>query len=268
MSAPARVGSLWHRYVRSYAPAALIFILFLVLWELAVIVFQIKGFLLPRPSAIWEAYLDNRTVVWNAGYVTLQEALGGLILGSLLGTGMALATARWTTVREGLLPFAVAINSAPIIALAPIFNAWFGASNPLSKMAVVTVMVFFPVMINMVRGLAAVASQELELLRSYAAGPREILRKLRIPNSLPYLFSALKVVVVLAMIGAIVAEYFGGAVQTLGVFISQQAANTRFAQAWSGIIVGSLMGIGLYLLVVLVERRVMPWHVSLRGPGP
>ncbi|GIU93273.1 MAG: ABC transporter permease [Acidimicrobiia bacterium] len=248
-----------------YLPAAGLFVAGLAVWEAFVVVFDIQGFLLPRPSVIAGTFLRELPVVVPAGLFTLREAVGGFAMGAVLAVLAALATARWSLVREGILPFAVAANSTPIIALAPITNQWFGITNPLSKMTVVAVMVFFPVMINMVRGLTEVKTSELELMRSYAARPLEVLWKVRIPNSLPFLFSALKVGTALSVIGAIVAEYFGGSRQALGVYISQQAALFHFAEAWAAIIVGSVMGIGFYAVVLAAERLAMPWHVSLRS---
>ncbi len=173
-------------------------------------------------------------------------------------------------VKEGVLPFAIAANSAPIIAVAPITNQWFGITDPLSKMAVVAVIVFFPVMINTVRGLTEVNAREVELLRSMAASDAEIVivRKVRIPNALPYVFSALKVASALSVIAAIVAEYFGGPRNTLGVYITQQAALFRFAEAWAAILVGTILGVAFYAVVVTAERLAMPWHVSLRAADP
>lgn len=206
----------------------------------------------------------NLNPIVQAGWFTFKEALGGLAIGSTAGILMALATARWTTTREALLPFAIAANSMPIIAFAPIMNNWFGLDNPFSKMAVVAIMVFFPMMINTVRGLTLVDQRSLELMRSYAASPLEIVLKLRVPNALPYLFSGFKVAAALSMIGAIVGEYFGGPRIALGVFITQEAALFRFASAWAAIIIACILGIALYLLILLVERLAMPWHVSFR----
>lgn len=206
----------------------------------------------------------NLSPILQAAWFTLKEALGGLALGGTAGVLMALATARWTTTREALLPFAIAANSMPIIAFAPIMNNWFGLDNPFSKMAIVAIMVFFPMMINTVRGLTSVDARSLELMRSYAAGEFEILRKLRIPNALPYLFNGLKVAAALSMIGAIVGEYFGGPRIALGVFITQEAALFRFASAWAAITIACVMGITLYLIIIVAERLLMPWHVSFR----
>lgn len=206
----------------------------------------------------------NLTPILQASWYTLKEALGGLAMGATAGILVALATARWTATREALLPFAIAANSMPIIAFAPILNNWFGIDNPFSKMAIVAVMVFFPLMINTVRGLTSAPPRSLELMRSYAASEFAILFKARIPNALPYLFSGLKVAGALAMIGAIVGEYFGGPRIALGVFITQEASLFRFASAWAAILMACAMGISLYLLIILAERLAMPWHSSFR----
>jgi len=206
----------------------------------------------------------NLKPIWQAGLFTLKEALGGFVMGCSLGILVALITARWTATREALLPFAIAANSMPIIAFAPITNNWFGIDNPFSKMVIVAIMTFFPMMINTVRGLTGVDARSLELMRSYAANEFEILFKLRIPNALPYLFNGFKVAAALSMIGAVVGEYFGGPRIALGVFITQEAALFRFSSAWAAIIIACIMGIALYLIIILVERLAMPWHVSFR----
>jgi NitT/TauT family transport system permease protein len=206
----------------------------------------------------------NLAPIIQASLFTLREALGGFVLGSGLGILVAMATARWTATREALLPFAIAVNSMPIIAFAPIMNNWFGIDNPFSKIVIVAIMTFFPMMINAVRGLTLVEAQSLELMRSYAANEFEILLKLRIPNALPFIFNGFKVAAALSMIGAVVGEYFGGPRIALGVFITQEAALFRFASAWAAIIIACLMGIGLYLIILAVERLAMPWHVSFR----
>jgi NitT/TauT family transport system permease protein len=250
---------------RYLAPAA-VFLAVLVAWEVVVRVADIQGFLLPPPSEIARTVGEQWPVVWAAGMFTLREAVGGLIGGTVLGSLAAFGVARFALIREGLLPFAVAAGSAPIIALAPITNQWFGITNPVAKMTVVAVMVFFPVMINLVRGLTDVGTSKLELMRSVAASDTTTLRKVRIPNALPYLLSALKVAAALCLIGAIVAEYFGGSRAALGVYISQQAGLTRMAEAWAGIVMATLLGAGLQLLILGAERLLIPWHPSRRHP--
>jgi NitT/TauT family transport system permease protein len=126
------------------------------------------------------------------------------------------------------------------------------------------VLCFFPVLVNTLRGLTSVRPQQVELMRSYAAGDVEVFRRLRIPNAMPYVFSALKVASVLAMIGAVVGEYFGGSQEALGVQIRNSAALFDFETAWAAILVASILGIGFYLAIAVVERLTMTWHPSGR----
>jgi NitT/TauT family transport system permease protein len=261
---PAAPGQGFWRQQAEYLPAAALFVGVLALWELAVRVFNPPAILVPKPSSIASAFGDEFTTVVQSGLATFREALGGFVGGAVLGIAVALLATRWASLREGVLPFAIAANSAPIIALAPISNQWFGITNPVSKMVVVAIIVFFPVMINTVRGLTEVDAAEIELLRSYAATPREVMRRVRVPHALPYLFNALKVGATLSVIGAIVTEYFGGPRNTLGVFITQNASLGRISAAWAAVIVGSIIGVGFYVAILVAERLLMPWHVSFR----
>lgn len=257
--------------LRFYAPTILIAVAVLVIWEVAVTLLNIQQFLLPKPSAIFaelvheiQLAFERKSILFEAAGATLWEAVGGFVIGSISGILVALVTVRWVIVNQALMPFAIAANSVPIIAFAPIMNNWFGLTNPASKMAIVAIIVFFPVMINTVRGLTLIDPAQLELMHSYAAKPARILFDLRIPNALPYLFSALRVASSLSVIGAVVGEFFGGPRATLGVFITQEAAGFNFARAWTAIILASLIGISFYLLVLFAERRIMPWHASMR----
>ena len=269
---PVRIS----RRLAYYFPTIAVAFGVILLWEFLVVVFDIQQFLLPKPSAIFaefrlqvELWLDpeGSSLLFDASGATFWEAIGGFVIGCGAGILVALITARWTIVSEATMPFAIAANSVPIIAFAPIMNNWFGLTNPASKMAIVAIIVFFPTMINTVRGLTLVEARQLEMMRSYAAKPLKILFSLRIPNALPYIFSALRVASALSLIGAVVAEFFGGPRATLGVYITQEAAAFDFAKAWTAILMASLIGIAFYLLVLLMERRLMPWHVSLRQAG-
>ena len=253
--------------LREVAPAIVLFVAALALWELTVIVFDIKEFLLPRPTVILVTLVENWAEIAKAAFATFKEAIGGFVVGAAAGALVALATARWTGFRTGVLPIAIALNSAPIIALAPIMNQWFGLTNPVSKMAVVAIIVFFPVMINTARGLTEVDPAEIELLDSYAASPSEVMRNVRIPSALPFFFAALKVGTVLSVIGAIVAEYFGGPRDVLGVYITQQASLLHIAEAWAAIVVATVLGVAMYTVVLVAERLIMPWHASFRDQG-
>lgn len=236
-----------------------------MLWELTVLLLDIQRFLLPAPSVIWEAFTSNLDRLIHIGWFTTKEALGGFAIGCSAGILVALATARWTLASETLMPFAIAANSVPIIAFAPILNNWFGVDNPLSKMMIVAVIVFFPMMINTVRGLTLVDPAVVELMRSYAASEFEILRKVRLPNALPYMFNAFKVAATLSMIGAVVSEYFGGNRSALGVFITQEAAQFRFQNSWAAIIVACVVGLTFFLIILGIERLSIPWHSSVRN---
>ena len=262
--ARARVES---RRLSSVLPVLAVFVAVLVVWEVLLSALGVQAFLLPRPSVIAAALADQWTNLGDAVRYTATEALGGLAIGTLLGIGVAFATARWTLARESLLPVAIAANSMPIIAFAPITNNWFGAESPLSRMAIVAVMVFFPIMVNTVRGLTYVDASALELMRSYAASEWQILRALRIPNSLPYVFTALKVATTLSVIGAVVGEYFGGPRYALGIYITAEAGLFRYANAWAAIVLACVLGIGFYSVAVIAERVVLPWHSSFRQEG-
>lgn len=260
--------------LRYYAPTILFAVSVLVLWEFVVTVGNIQQFLLPKPSAIFaelQKEIDiainqsvSSSLLFKSTGATLWSAVGGFVIGCSAGIMVALVTARWTIVNEAMMPFAIAANSVPIIAFAPIMNNWFGITNPASKMAIVAIIVFFPTMINTVRGLTQVDPMQLELMRSYGAKPFKILFALRIPNALPYIFSALRVASSLSVIGAVVGEFFGGPTATLGVFITQEAGSFNFARAWTAIIMAALIGISFYLLVLFAERQIMPWYSSLR----
>jgi NitT/TauT family transport system permease protein len=253
--------------LRRYVPAATVFIAVLAGWELVVRAFSVKQFLLPAPSAIAAALIEHRDELAAAAGSTLYEAVGGFAIGGAAAIAVALATVRWTAARSALMPFAIAANSVPIIAFAPIMNNWFGILNPLSKMMVVAVLVFFPIMINTARGLTLVDPGSLELMRSYAASEISILLRLRIPNSLPFVLTALKVSATLALIGAIVAEYFGGAQSVLGQYIITEAAFFRFANAWAAVVVASASSIAFFVIILALERLAIPWHASARSPG-
>src|SRR5207248_4339603 len=180
--------------------------------------------LLPAPTAIWKAFSGNQGQLWHEGWVTFQEALGGFAIGCAAGILVAVLVARWDLVGSSLMPYAIAANAIPIIAFAPITNAWFDPLTKTSKMVIAAVLCFFPVFVNVVRGLRSVKPQQLELMRSYAVGELTIFRLVRIPTALPFLFTALRVASVLAMIGAIVGEYYGGSLDSLGANINQDAS--------------------------------------------
>jgi len=253
--------------VGRYLPALAFSLGLLALWE-----FVSDLPVLPPPSAILAALADNwsagRWPLFESARNTLLEAVIGLAMGTAAGVVLGAAVARWRTAQDALLPIAVAANAVPIIAFAPIMNNWFGVLNPLSKAAIAAVLVFFPIFINVVRGLTSVDPGAIELMRSYAASEWRVLTKVRIPNALPFFLTGLKVSTVLALIGAIVGEYFGGASNVIGRIVVQSASALRWDVSWAAIILASVTGIVLYLVIVAIERAVIPWHASVRTDLP
>jgi NitT/TauT family transport system permease protein len=251
------------RYAARYAPPIVVAVVFLVAWEAWASASPRS--VIPPPSAIVAALREEQAILLAAARATFIEAIGGLVLGTLAGVLVAFAAARWVTTRDVLLPIAIGASAVPLIAIAPILNNWFGLTNPLSKMLMAALLVFFPVMINVTRGLVEVSPGSLELMRSYATTPTEVLRKVRIPNMLPFFFTALKVGTTLAFIGAIVAEYFGGTSEVLGRVVITSMFSGRFDVAWAGIALGAVAAIIAYAVVSAVERMTIPWFISLRG---
>ncbi len=245
------------------APPVLVFIAVIAIWEVATAGEGRR--VIPPPSSIVEAMAREQDLLLKAAIATFTEALGGLLLGTTAGILVGFATARWAVGRDILVPLAVGASTIPLIAVAPIVGNWFGVLNPLSKMMMAALLVFFPIVINVIRGLVEVQPSQLELMRSYAASPTVVLRKVRVPNMLPFLFTALKVATTLAFIGAIVGEYFGGTSAVIGRVVLTSMSSGSFDVAWAGIIIGAIGAIAAYIGVVIVERLVIPWSPTFRS---
>jgi NitT/TauT family transport system permease protein len=253
------------RYASEWLPALVVFVAGIAFWEGVVRGFAIQDFLLPPPSDIAETLWTDRGELWSAAFFTFREALGGFVIGCSLGFLAAVLVARWQLLRLAVMPYAIAAGAVPIIAFAPITNNWFGVTGMTSKMVIAAILCFFPVMVNTMKGLTSVPPSSIELMRSYAAGDLTVFRRVRLPNALPYVFAGLKVATVLAMIGAIVGDYFGGAPGALGVEIRRWVGIFAFDQAWAGIVLASALGIVFYGSVAVVERWALAWHPSMRG---
>jgi len=247
----SRLAPLW--------PPIVVGVLIMSVWEGAVRLFDIKAFLLPKPSSIATAVGDQWAALRVAGWETGKTAVVGLVIGVVAGALLALVISRFGWLRGSVTPLAVALNATPIIALAPIFNAWFGITDFRSNAAVVIVVVFFPVFINTGKGLTEVEPNQIELMRSLAAGETTVLRMVRIPNALPFFLTSLRLAAPLSVIAAIVAEYFGGPQNRLGPFITQNASFSRYANAWAAIVVASAIGLILFAATALIEKLSMPW---------
>ena len=246
-------------------PAMAVAILTLASWEFLVRALDIQQFLLPSPSVIVGALVDNRDALWTSTQMALFESAGGLLLGTVFAVIGALIAVRWKVAGRALIPFAIGLNAVPTLVFAPIMNNWFGSINPMSKMMIVVTLVYYPIMINVVRGLTKIDASSMDLMRSYGASDLDIFLKLRLLNTLPYFFNALKLGATLSVIGTVVAGYFGGQRAALGVWILNQVVLFKLPPAWAGIIIACAIGTGYYVLVSQIERRVIPWESSMRG---
>jgi len=257
------LGRMVGRRITDWLPAAVVLVATFALWQGLIVWLDVQEFLLPKPTSIATTFWDDKSELWHAGWYTFQEALGGFVVGSSIAILFALVLARWRPLGSALMPYAIAANAIPIIAFAPITNQWFdGGLTKSSKVAIAAVLCFFPVLVNTLKGLTSVRPQDLELMRSYAAGEVEIFRRVRIPTALPFMFTGLKVATVLAMIGAVVGEYFGGALNALGVLILTRSRLFQFNEAWAGITMVCLFGISLYVAVAILERVTLRWVPS------
>lgn len=261
---PSRLGE----RLRYWAPAVAVFAVGLAAWQWFLPdVLGVEDFLLPRLSDVVRALIEERDLLLRGAWITLKEAVGGFVLGSGTAIIAALVLARWRPFGNALMPYMIAANAIPIIAFAPITNAWFGLLSPWSKVTIAAVLCFFPVLVNTLRGLTSVDPESIELMRSYAAPEREVFRRVRIPSSLPYVFSALKVASVLAMIGAVVGDYFGGSLEALGIVVLSAVNLSRYATSWAAILVASIMGIAFYATIAGIERYALSWHPSVKRRG-
>lgn len=236
----------------------------LALWEMAVQLYQISFVILPAPSAIWARMLTSSAVLWADFQQTiLKGALAGYIIGCGAAFAMALAVDRSPFLQRGLLPVGNFIAALPIVGTAPIFVMWFGFGWQ-SKSAVVVAMVFFPMLVNCVQGLKASDAMQRDLMHTYAASYGQGLRKLRLPTALPFIFNGLKICTTLALIGAIVAEFFGSPTVGMGFRIKIEMGRLAMDMVWAEIAVAALAGSMFYGIVALIERQMTFWHPSQR----
>ncbi len=251
-------GSPRMRAVKLAAPLV-VGLLFLLLWELFVVVRNIAPYVLPKPTAIWEQMQRFASDIWASFLYSGSNALAGLLIGAVLGVAVAVLASRTPFFEQLLSPMAAAVAAMPIVALAPIFNTMFTSTSTTPRRLIVVIVVFFPMFINTVRGLRQVDPIHNELMTSYAASTWQTTRAVRLPGALPFICSGLRIASSLAVISAVVAEYFGGTQNGLGSRITSAAANTAYARAWGYVVASIVLGLLFYLGALLFERIVMPW---------
>jgi NitT/TauT family transport system permease protein len=237
----------------------------LLVWELVVRGLEVSPVLLPAPGAI-AARIASSGPVLRAD--VMQTFVKGALSGYAIGCGVAFLTAiaidRTAFLRRGLLPVGSFVAALPIVGMAPIMVMWFGFDWQ-SKAAVVVLMVYFPMLVNTVQGLEATEPMQADLMRTYAAGYGQTLRRLRLPAAAPFIFNGLKICTTLALIGAIVAEFFGSPTVGMGFRISTEVGRLALDMVWAEIAVAALVGSAFYGAVALVERAVTFWHPAQRG---
>ena len=214
---------------------------------------------------IWESFVENIDNVREAAIVSGRNALVGLLVGTILGVAMSFLLMRFKLLNDMVSPLAVALNAIPIIVLVSVFNNQFSSTSEVPRRLMVTLVVYFVVLVNVAKGLRQVEPTHLELLRSYAASPFDVLRKARVPNAVPFLFTALKIAAPLAVITAFVAEYFGGQQNGLGSRITANVSGSRAAM-WAYVIAAMLLGLLFYLVSIALESLTkQQWGASPRG---
>jgi NitT/TauT family transport system permease protein len=236
----------------------------IALWEGVTRGFNVPSVLLPAPSMIWGRILGSTHILWADFQQTyLKAVIAGYVMGCGIGFLTAILVDRSPFLRKGVIPVGNLVAALPIVGFAPIMVMWFGFDWQ-SKAAVVVVMTFFPMLVNTVAGLAATGSMERDLMRTYAATRWQTLFKLRLPAAMPFIFNALKINSTLALIGAIVAEFFGTPIVGMGFRISTEVGRMNVDMVWATIFVAALAGSLSYGLIALAERAVTFWHPSYR----
>ncbi len=235
----------------------------LALWEVGVRLLNVPQIILPPPSAIAARFVTSIPTLSADFWQTIKGVVAGYAAGSASGLVVAILIDRSQFLQRGLLPLGNLVSALPIVGVAPIMVMWFGFDWQ-SKAAVVVVMTFFPMLVNTVAGLESAGAMERDLMKTYAANYWQTLLSLRLPAALPFIFNALKINTTLAMIGAIVAEFFGTPTVGMGFRISTEVGHFGIDMVWATIVVAAATGSAFYALVAGVERRATFWHASYR----
>jgi len=238
---------------RQVGPAIVFGVAFLALWESAVRGFDLKPYFLAAPTKIFEQFIKNYSRIWEASMVSGGNALVGLVVGTFFGVAMSFILSRYRFLGELITPLAIALNAIPIFVLVAVLNNMYSITSEIPRRVMVTLVVYFIVLVNVAKGLTQVRSTHVELMRSYAASEFAILRKVRVPNAVPYLFTALKIAAPASVITAFVSEYFGGLQNGLGSRITSNIANSKNAAAWAYVLGACLLGLAFYIVSIILE---------------
>ena len=257
-------GGSWTRSVdrtaRRWLPALLIVLGILAVWEAYVRIFDVQSWLLPAPSAIGVALVEDAGLLWTHTRATLSEIVVGFALALLSGVLLATAIGMSRTLERALYPFIIASQTIPIIVIAPMLLIWVGYGLA-PKVIVVALISFFPIVVNMVDGLKSVDRDMVNLMRTLGANRRQVFFKVQVPTSLPYLFSGMRVAVAVSVIGAVIGEWVGSS-EGLGYLMLRSKPQFLTERVFASIVILSALGIGLFASVGILERLAIPWRDS------
>ena len=240
--------------IRRILPPLVFGVAFLLLWEGVVKGFDLKPYFLAAPSKIFEQFFKNFVRIWEATSVSGTNALVGLIAGTVFGVVMSFALSRYRFLGELVTPLAIALNAIPIFVLVAVLNNMYSITSEIPRRIMVSLVVYFIVLVNVAKGLTQVQSTHVELMKSYAASDFAILRKVRVPNAVPYLFTALKIAAPVSVSTSFVSEYFGGSQNGLGSRITSNIANSKNAAAWAYVLGACLLGLTFYAVSIVLEN--------------
>jgi NitT/TauT family transport system permease protein len=257
---PSRLGRALHELLWQVVPAVFGLAIALAAWEAWIEIKDVKPYLVPAPHRVAERLYEDPWFFAQEGLQTLEGALLGFALGAAVAIVLASLMSQTRFLERAIFPLAILIKVTPIVAIAPLLTIWFGFGL-MPKVFIAALIVFFPIMVNALIGFRSVNPGSLALLESLSASRAEVFLRLRLPSALPYLFAAFRFSVPLSVIGAVVAEWFSGD-RGLGSVIYIANNNLDMATAFAGVFMLAILGVGLFLITAIVERRVLFWHES------
>jgi NitT/TauT family transport system permease protein len=238
-------------------PPVIFGVAFLAAWQLFVRVFDVSTFVLPAPSDIWSAATDQAGHITTAARHSGMNAVVGLLIGLVAGVLLAAIAARLPLIGNAVTPLVAALAAMPIVALAPLLNDMYSPLSPVPRREVVAISAFVPIFVNVFRGLSRLSAVHRELMQSYAASETAVLRTIRIPGALPHFFTGLRIASSLAVIAAVVSEYFGGVDNGLGTRITDSVGASDYPGAWASVLGAIVLGLLFYLAAAVLERVVL-----------
>ena len=247
------------RVAAKVLPPLILGVVFVLAWQTWINVSNVKPFVVPRPTKIWSSFIHDFHLVRRASIVTGMNALVGLVLGALFGFAVAVLTNRFAVVSELVNPLAITVAAIPAVVIVGVLNNMYSLNTQIPRRIMVTIAVFFVVFVQVAKGLRQNDATQMELMRSYAATPRQTLRKVRLPNTMPFFFTGVRTAAPIALIIALVSEYFGGTQNGLGSKISGTLSGSNKALGFAYVLGGAMVGLVFFAGSNLLEYLVVPW---------